>query len=154
MGIIIKYLHCFGEHFSGSSPYISANAGDVQIQPLATTGPVNLSGVSQGAPPPPPGEVSGGSNPYRIGTGIGSRKPAYGASGIASFGSTSSSSGQPSQPSQPIFQPPPPPPQEEAFQVGMGSFWYWSVCFPQEGCCLIIVYSGRGYDDSLVQSTA
>ena len=67
-------------------------------------------------------EGGGPSNPYRIGTGFGSRKPAYGASGIASFSGSSSAPGvgsapptsqslsqQPPMmvPSQPLQQPPP-----------------------------------------------
>ena len=106
---------------------------------LSTTPPTNL--VTSSAPPPPlsssshdklpppapttaaAGSSSGGggpSNPYRIGTGFGSRKPAYGASGIASFSgsgapgvsstppTSQSLSQQPPMmiPSQPLQQPP------------------------------------------------
>ena len=120
---------------------------------LSTTPPTNL--VTSNAPPPPssfsaavshdkpppPGpataassSIGGGpSNPYRIGTGFGSRKPAYGASGIASFSGSSapgvgsapltsqSLSQQPPMmiPSQPL-QPPPPPFSTTAAAQGAG----------------------------------
>ena len=111
---------------------------------LSTTPPTNLvtssvppppssssaAALSHDKPPPPgpttaaAGSSSGGgggpSNPYRIGTGFGSRKPAYGASGIASFSgsgapgvggappTSQSLSQQPPMmiPSQPLQQPP------------------------------------------------
>lgn len=103
----------------------SAGAGDIQIQPL-----VNHPGTSQGGPPP--GEVPGGSNPYRIGTGIASRKPAFGASGIASFGSTPSSSGSSfGQSGQPAMMPPYQPPEIGAFQVRLLSNAprRYSICY-------------------------
>ena len=103
---------------------------------LSTTPPTNVvtanaplpppsSSLSQDKPPPPAttGASGGSSNPYRIGTGFGSRKPAYGTSGIASFSGSTSVAPPTSQlltqhpqmmvPSQPT-QPAPPP------QVSMG----------------------------------
>jgi hypothetical protein len=94
---------------------------------LSTTPPTNL--VTSSAPPPPssssaasshdkpppPGPATaaaasssgggGSSNPYRIGTGFGSRKPAYGASGIASFSGSGIGSTPPT--SQSLSQQPP-----------------------------------------------
>ena len=62
---------------------------------LSTTPPTNASlagpsGVAQSisvAPTtsPQPQPLGGGANPYRMGTGMAARKPAYGTSGIASY---------------------------------------------------------------------
>ena len=91
--------------------YLEQVQGSMNATPnahLSATPPTNLMATSKpSAPPtssslpldkpPPPshGAVAAGggggpANPYRIGTGIGSRKPAYGASGIASFSGTTS----------------------------------------------------------------
>jgi hypothetical protein len=110
-----------------------AGAGDIQIQPLVNhpTGPVNPN--SSGGPPP--GEASGSSNPYRI-AGVGTRKPAFGSSGISSFGSSSSLGGQPVMPS---YQPPPPlEPSTAALQVRVGNFeiHVYTVCNHNDAACL------------------
>ena len=115
--------------FAGYPEHLSGTTNATSTAHLSTTPPTNL--VTSSAPPssstamshdkpPPPGPStsarggSGSSNPYRIGTGFGSRKPAFGASGIASFSgsgapptSQSLSQQQPMMmPSQPL-QPPP-----------------------------------------------
>lgn len=63
------------------------------------------------------------SNPYRIGTGVGTRKPAYGISGIASFSTTSSSVGSVSQPLllPANLQPAAPLQQSMAFQASLNA---------------------------------
>ena len=100
---------------------------------LSTTPPTNL--VTSTAPPPPPSSSSsqdrppppgsGGSssNPYRIGTGFGSRKPAYGTSGIASFSSTVAVGPSVSQPltqQAPMMVPAQPaqPPPQASWEMG------------------------------------
>lgn len=126
--------------FAGYPEHVPGVTNATSAAHLSTTPPTNL--VTSSAPPPPSsssaasshdkppppgpatatGSTGGGgpSNPYRIGTGLGSRKPAYGASGIASFSGSSapgvgsaphtsqSLSQQPPMmvPSQPLQQPP------------------------------------------------
>ena len=80
------------------------NSEDPQIQPLANHPEPLKTNQAQGPPPPPPPSSGAGSNPYRIGTGVGSRKAAYSSTGIASFASP----GQVNQPalmSQPMMYP-------------------------------------------------
>ena len=127
--------------FAGYPEHVPGVTNATSTAHLSTTPPTNL--VTSSAPPPPssssapsshdkpppPGPMTaacssgggGSSNPYRIGTGFGSRKPAYGASGIASFSgsgthgvggappTSQSLSQQPPMmiPSQPLQQPPP-----------------------------------------------
>ena len=91
-------------------PFLSSQLSQ---PPLTTTSQPNQALLGQG---PPPSQSAAGSNPYRIGVGLGSKKPAYGVSGIASFGP----SGQ--QTSQPMTAPSQPPPaasvQQSFTQVG------------------------------------
>ena len=80
---------------SESLPVSSAPTGVLSSSTdTAVTGNINQT-------PGPPPQTGASSNPYRIGTGIGSRKPAYGVSGIASFGGPTSNvppaTGQPSE---------------------------------------------------------
>ncbi len=74
---------------------------DLQIQPFANHPD---SHQAQGAPPPPPPSSGAGSNPYRIGTGVGGRKAAYSTTGIASFASQGQVN-QPTMMSQPSMHP-------------------------------------------------
>ncbi len=102
----------------------SPNTGNIQIQPLADH-PDPPPNVGQGPPLPASVPAERGANPYRIGTGMVTRKPNYGVSGIASFGSappSSSGSSMGTQPSQPMvppatFQPAQPLQQSQPFQV-------------------------------------
>ena len=117
--MLIYIVLCFPALSQLQEPMLGTNADDsFSIQPLAgypdrlqgvtnattsahlsTTPPTNL--VTSATSPPPPSSsqnkpplstsaAGGAANPYRIGTGFGSRKPAYGASGIASFGGSTS----------------------------------------------------------------
>lgn len=113
--------------FAGYSDRLQGATNATPSTHLSSTPPTNLV-TSATSPPPPPSSqdkppmmsmsaAGGSANPYRIGTGFGTRKPAYGTSGIASFGGSTSVAPPTSQsltqqppmmvPSQPI-QPPPP----------------------------------------------
>ena len=99
-------------HCSSTEPLLEGmetNADTYPIQPfanqpgltnasssfLSTTPPTNASlagpsGIAQSpavvpTPPLQPHHHGGAANPYRMGTGMAARKPAYGASGIASY---------------------------------------------------------------------
>lgn len=102
--------------------YISASTGNIQIQPLADH-PEPVAGGLPPAGPPPSASADGVANPYRIGTGVGTRKPAYGASGIASF-TSSSSTIPPGQPAVPPtgFQPAAPVQPSVPFQASSGQY--------------------------------
>lgn len=105
----------------------SASTGDIQIQPL-----VNHPVVHSGSGGPPMGESSSSSNPYRIGTGVGTRKPAFGTSGIASFGSSSSSSTSSALGGgQQIMVPYPLPPPQEQVQPLKVNVCYYSSRVPR-----------------------
>ena len=121
--------HLLGVTNATSTAHLSTTPPTNLVTSSAPPPPSSSSAASSHDKPPPPGPAmaagsSGGggpSNPYRIGTGFGSRKPAYGASGIASFsgssapgaGSAPPTSQSLSQqlpmmvPSQPLQQPPP-----------------------------------------------
>ena len=138
--------------FAGYPEHLHGGTNATPTAHLSTTPPTNImmtshpspapptsSLSSQDKPPPPPsaaGSGSGGSaNPYRIGTGIGSRKPAYGTSGIASFSGTSSVAPPTSQmltqqpppmmvPSQPMTAPSQPQAPPTSISSGPGPSLY------------------------------
>ncbi len=124
----IIYVHMFVFSFSGSGQFISEPtvADNYSIQPHLEPKSLHPPLSSQLSQPPsstnsqpnigqgpPPSQSSGGSNPYRIGVGLGSKKPAYGVSGIASFGGPSGQSN--SQPMITPSQPPPPASVQQSF---------------------------------------
>lgn len=95
-------------HLDSQQTNANMSVKQSHIQPTnASFPPLSQSNQPQSGqgPPPPQSSASAGSNPYRIGTGFGSKKPAYGVSGIASFGPTTYTS------SQPMMAPNPPVPQ-------------------------------------------
>ena len=122
--IIVKEFACF---FPLAPDQFTGDPDGYSIQPHLETQPSLSSQLSQPAPSntpmpnptpsgqgPPPSQSATGSNPYRIGVGIGTKKPAYGVTGIASFGSNNQ---QPAQPMVAPSQPLPPPSTQSLAQV-------------------------------------